>query len=364
VGATEGYQTGLVDFGLNLTAPTDPIGLRDAVDLQWTWQTLPLNTTITVYADPDGQFNGNEIYVLEDAATDPMLVHHLGAAPQHGLYRLFARDIGVGTFTLGIIVTDPRTGQQSTHRAASPITIQPDGALIVNSLANTDANDGELTLREAIQAAARAGVGIADAPGGDVYHYAGADPDDAKAIDIIRFHSSLAGQTIDLSASSLSPIQSPLAIEALDENGDPIAITISGGGVHRIMSITSSAGRVWLDGLTLTSGYTTTGGGAIYNEETDLRLSGVLITDSQAVDSHGGGIYTTGPTRLTDSSVVGCQATTTHGQNISIYGGGIYSTNRLALIRAEVVGNVAKRSYSTLYYNAAGGGISARAAYF
>ncbi len=114
--------------------------------------------------------------------------------------------------------------------------------------------DGQVTLREAIQAA-NMNRSVGDAPAG------------TAGLDTIQFAPSLSGQTI----TNIQPA-GMFIFENLMINGPGAdLLTISGGGNGRIFNInppSSSAGvEVTISGLTLTNGNAASGG-AILNEGT------------------------------------------------------------------------------------------------
>jgi CSLREA domain-containing protein len=194
-------------------------------------------------------------------------------------------------------------------------------SLVVTTSADTvDANDGVLSLREAIT-------------------LANANSD----ADIIKFDASLSGQTVTLTAGELA-ITEDLTIDG-DMDGDNRAdITLSGNNTSRILNITGGSTDVSLKSLTITAGFTSGQGGAVYAFDAGtLTIIDTSIENSHA-DSHGGGlrVYATDLTMV--NSLIDHNST-------NLEGAGAFITSSTATI-----------INSTFFYNDAdgvGGGISA-----
>ena len=156
--------------------------------------------------------------------------------------------------------------------------------IVVNSLADIVAEDGVITLREALEAANTNTV-VADAPAG----YA------SPRMDHIRFSPELfanGGATILLENGELS----------LSENATIVGpgsdlLIIDANEMGRILSVETDA-RALLGGLTLTGGQTTERGGAIENSG-DLTAVRCAFTENSS--DWGGAIYNDG-----DLLVDGC----------------------------------------------------------
>ncbi|MEO0531279.1 MAG: choice-of-anchor Q domain-containing protein, partial [Planctomycetota bacterium] len=109
---------------------------------------------------------------------------------------------------------------------------------------------------------------------------------------IIRFDDSLAGGTIGLTGGELT-IATPLVVEG--PGWDQLAI--DAGGASRLLNVTSQAGVVEIEGLTLTGGGSETDGGAIFTSATSLDLNDLRITGNETVPvpagdiSYGGAVY-------------------------------------------------------------------------
>jgi hypothetical protein len=108
--------------------------------------------------------------------------------------------------------------------------------------------------------------------------------------DTIRFDPSLDGQTIALTSGELAFSQS-LRIEG--PGADQLAV--SGNGASRVFDLTGSGANVTIAGLTIADGLAAQGGG-IENPADNLSLSGVKLSNDQAVggpgaDAQGGGVF-------------------------------------------------------------------------
>ena len=140
----------------------------------------------------------------------------------------------------------------------------------VNTTADTVANDGKLSLREAV---ARANA--------------------TSGADTIRFTAALEGKILVLTGGELL-LTRDLTIDG-DRDNDGKEVTISGGDVSRIFRITGGNTDVRLTDLALTDGRTFAGGGAIYAEHaTTLRLDQVTVSGNGAQPDDGGTQYSGG----------------------------------------------------------------------
>lgn len=190
------------------------------------------------------------------------------------------------------------------------------GSIVVDSTADTvDAGDGVTTLREAIaQANATAGT------------------------DTVVFDESLSNQTILLTHGSLE-ITDDVVIHGLGVD----ELTIQGSGSDRIFDIddgTSTQQDVVIRDLTLTDGYSSDDGGAIYNKE-NLTLQTVTLADNSAADD-GGAIRNDGTLTMIDSTLANNTANST-GSSLS-GGGAIINTvgATLTIQNSTLYGNTAK----------------------
>jgi|GEM_PF-392566 len=144
---------------------------------------------------------------------------------------------------------------------------------VVTTLADTVALDGEISLREALNAA-NANAPSGDAPAGD------------PGQDIIAFSPKITGGTI--------PLTAPLVITEDADLRDDLAqrITLDGGGTLRILEIAPGITSE-VTGLLLANGFDATAGGAVFvGTGGTLTLDHVDVSTSEAAD--GGGVFNTG----------------------------------------------------------------------
>ena len=216
-------------------------------------------------------------------------------------------DIGATEFVQLVVTTRSDSGANAT---------------VTGDLAAETADGGGLSLREAVELA------NLDAGG-----------------DIISFAAGLAGKTIKLLGGELE-LTEDVTING-DVNGDHKAdITISGNNSSRIFNIDGSTNTdVDLLSLTLTNGYSSGTGGAVYAYHiASLDIIDTTIRNSASYDS-GGGLYAR---VVTDITLANSLITGNHADN---YGGGIYSRySAMTLTNTTVDGNTA---------NNRGGGINA-----
>ncbi|MFO1046509.1 MAG: choice-of-anchor Q domain-containing protein [Geminicoccaceae bacterium] len=251
---------------------------------------------------------------LRDAVDNPALGHADPNAPyasptdQRGVARPLpdGTNPDIGAFELD--QSDPRPPGIGT-------------TFVVTSTADTVADDGVLTLREALA--------LADA--------------DNLTADRIEFASQIQGQTILLGGSELT-IHSDVTI-------DGGGVTINASGASRVLSVEGLDADVTLRQLTVTGGRTSDetaqGGAGIYaRDDTTLALYGVSVVGNHSGGS-GGGIRGDAIT-LINSTVSGNSTT----GFFSASGGGI-SGGEVILINSQVEGN------STAGPDATGGGIDA-----
>jgi hypothetical protein len=192
---------------------------------------------------------------------------------------------------------------------------------VVNSLGDEIANNGFITLREALQAA-NLNNSVGDAPAGS-----------AQGTDLIVFAPELFAdganpvpKTITLGGSQLTItdkviIQGPgKELLAIDANAQSRVFNIAVGAEATLSNVAMSGGLADYGGgiynagnLTITSAIVTSNstiddschdGGGIYNLGT-LHVIGSTISNNSAKgnESNGGGIYTEGPMSVTDSTI-------------------------------------------------------------
>jgi hypothetical protein len=178
--------------------------------------------------------------------------------------------------------------------------------LIVTSSADTH-QTGLLTLREALTQA------NTDATGGQS--------------DTIQFDSALAGATITLTGGPLELSgASSTATEMIDGGR---LIILSGNNASRVFTVDTGV-TATLAGLTLTNGNATNGsGGGLYNAGT-LTVTATTLAGNFATD--GGGLYNGGTLTLQGSTLAG---------NSALYGGGIENDGTLTVSDSTLWGNSA-----------------------
>jgi hypothetical protein len=187
-------------------------------------------------------------------------------------------------------------------------------ALLMVTSASDRHIDGLFSLREALEEANR------DASRGQS--------------DTIHFDPSLGSATITLSAGPLELSgASATATEIIDGNG---RITVSGADASRVFQIDAGV-RAELDGLTITQGRATEGGG-IYNAGT-LTVSNSALSGNSVNGTHeyGGGIYNSGTLTVSNSTLSGNSANGTPNYG----GGGIYNHGTMTLSNSTLSGNTA-----------------------
>jgi CSLREA domain-containing protein len=211
--------------------------------------------------------------------------------------------------------------------AAAPVLA---ASIVVNSLADTVANDGVCTLREAIIAA------NTDAVSGG----AAGECTAGSGADVITFS---VGGTIQLTGV----VQPILSTDMSIIGGG--AITVAGDPILRVFAIT--AGSVTLSGLTITSGAGPQGGailntgtltvlnstvsgntasalgGGIYNNGGTLNVTNSTISGNSTAPGDGGGIYNTGVLSVTSSTISGNSASSGNGGGIHNEGGTVTVTS-------------------------------------
>ncbi len=246
---------------------------------------------------------------------------------------------------------------------------------IVNSTADTVAEDGVITLREAIEAI-RTGMEVGDAPA--PIQLSGDYP------LFIRFDDSLHGEKITLTQGDLDITRSVWI-----QGPGAELLTIDAGGEDRAFAVLE-AGNVWVSGLTIENGYSNSnyGGGAIWAHDTDFRLTDMVVrqcasyavsvyggtlslADSTFLNNAGALLTNTGPSDL-DSiyNIMNClfdgnaggavhlQGGTTviansrFQENRANYGGAVYASfsGNVEIVNSVFSGNTAKRGGAVSAY--------------
>ncbi len=157
--------------------------------------------------------------------------------------------------------------------------------ILVTSLADNEFLDGQVTLREAVRAAAQDVSVDGSAAGG--------------ADDRIGFAAGLTGGTIVLTGGMFQ--LTGAGILAIDAQALGTDITLDAGGASRHFYLDDTT--LELRGLTLTGGVMAGDGGAVYATATGaLTLTDCTVAGNQASGS-GGGLWLTGPVTLTDTVI-------------------------------------------------------------
>ena len=194
-------------------------------------------------------------------------------------------------------------------------------SIVVTSNADTIANDGVCTLREALFAAQQ------NAPTGGCTAGSGTDT--------ISF---FGNYTITLAGSELPAIQSPVIIQGNGAANTIIQANVSpNAATDRVFQV-GPLGNLTLDGLTVRHGYCTFSctslgglyanyGGGIYNAGT-LTVKNSIISGNSAVGA--GGIFganDTGTLTITNSTISGNSTSFSDGAGLLSLGGTIIVTN-------------------------------------
>ncbi len=234
---------------------------------------------------------------------------------------------------------------------------------IVNSLGDRVKVDGEVTLREAIEAA-NTNMSVGDAPAG------------MPGLDTIDFDTLLSGGTITLTSGELQ-ITDDLTINGLGAEN----LTVSGNNASRVFNVDDGDDEnqieVVIKGLTITGGnaagedFSANFGGGIFNRES-LELSNSIISGNSAFDEGGGianGVDYIDSTlkvinsTISDNSAVGdgggltnrdrgtliVKNSTISGNTSDGEGGGIYSFGTVEVTNSTISGNIAESNGGGIY---------------
>jgi hypothetical protein len=116
---------------------------------------------------------------------------------------------------------------------------------------------------------------------------------------------------------------------------------IDGGGVNRVVLVSSASARVGLANLTIRNGFGATGGGGISNGGTlTVTNSTVSGNSARGMPGRGGGIFNFGTLTVTNSTVTGNIVGGAFGLG---YGGGIENQGTAAVNNSTVTGNTGAR---------------------
>jgi len=232
----------------------------------------------------------------------------------------------------------PDRRQSILHEPLEPRLLLSGTTYIVDSLADVVADDGLVTLREAIEAA-NTNAAVFDAP-------AGSDTE----VDIITFDQGLTAAgpaTIQLTGNELR-IGDDLAV--IGPGADLLAIDLGGHTDGIWINVAST--RVTIEGLSVVGGMTGICGMGTYGY-TGIRNYGFLEVANCVIEGNGCGIYNSGELTVRDSRVLnndfsgGILAfgpTTVVDSVIAKnwcngHGGGIHVRDRATIINSLVYGN-------------------------
>ncbi|EMI28449.1 choice-of-anchor Q domain-containing protein [Rhodopirellula europaea] len=205
---------------------------------------------------------------------------------------------------------------------------------LVDTVADEIADDGFVSLREAIQAA-NTNSAVGDAAAGEA---------GGITTDTIRFDSSLADAVITLNGSELE-ITDALRITL----GEANSVTIDADGASRVVRVADGAGEVSIRDLTLTGGVAEVGGGLLIEGINRVLLNDVSVIGNEATGAAGtqggGGIFNVASTL----TIRGGSISDNVASGASGSGGGLFSAAGDVVIRdTNIQSNTANR---------AGGGI-------
>jgi hypothetical protein len=176
--------------------------------------------------------------------------------------------------------------------------------------------------------------------------------------DTIVFRSGLTG--------SIELIAAPqLITEALAVQGPGSSqIALDGGASYPTsrtfnIDLATSYDPVSISGLTLSNGFTSGSGGALYNRDADLTISNAVVTGSRAFDAGGGIASAYGDVTVTNSTISGNVAFESGYVPQTSAGGGIWiSEADLTVDRSTVEGNGAVGGGGGIYSAGAEGAVT------
>ena len=148
--------------------------------------------------------------------------------------------------------------------------------------------------------------------------------------------------TLDCSGANRIALGATVSItgKTLSINGAGHAITIDGSGLRQLFAVAAD-GNLTLAHLDLANGFSTTGGGAIYNNGTMVIDSTTIYdnsTNSSYFDVGAGAIYNLGTLAVNGSSIYDNSAAAS-----STYGGGIFNNGTLTIGTSSISNNAANR---------------------
>jgi hypothetical protein len=223
--------------------------------------------------------------------------------------------------------------------------------LVVTSTIDTTADDGQLTLREAIQAATT-NTSVDGSPAGET------------TPDTIVFAAALQGQTITLGGTELL-ITGGGDLSIVGPGGITSGITVDANNASRVFNIPNTGSAVTLMNLTVANGDPgVNNGGGVLNAGPSTTLSNVTIRSSTAL--FGGGLFNSGTITVNGSRIIDNTANINGGgltndtgatmtskdtyiaRNQATAAGGLLNSGTLTLNRSTIAFNSSSR---------AGGGI-------
>jgi hypothetical protein len=151
------------------------------------------------------------------------------------------------------------------------------------------------------------------------------------------------GDTIEVGGrivDHVGPVAKTITIEQWPGQASAV---VDGGGLPGLsVFLVFSAGNLTLDGLTVTGGSSTLGGGVFNNGGTvtitDSTITGNTSTSTTA-EPAGGGIFNGGTLTITDSTITG--NTVTGNTSFLALGGGIANNGTLTITDSTITGNTA-----------------------
>ncbi|MEZ6125600.1 MAG: choice-of-anchor Q domain-containing protein [Planctomycetaceae bacterium] len=252
--------------------PAGPTGTVNAQGITFTWNDVVNADSYQLWVersvDTDGDGQNEWVRILNNTGAHDEIRATAWTAPTDapaGDYRFRVRSLN---------------GAQVPSAWSSFLDFQVDGPtpIVVDSLLDTEAQDGHVTLREALEAMRQ----------DTTYFDAVADSRTRE----IRFAPGLTG-TIELVNGILPGIGDDATIIT---GPGPEVITIDGGENGGIFAISNVPQTVTITGLTLTRGKNGVlgSGGAIFSDSPGLLTLDNLIITNNSASSIGGGIYLNG----------------------------------------------------------------------
>jgi CSLREA domain-containing protein/uncharacterized repeat protein (TIGR01451 family) len=273
-----------------------------------------------------------------DAGLGMWMIGDLAAGDDASL-TIEATVTAVRDYRLQAAVGSPAFDPDLGNNAASARVWLLPATLVVTTVEDIVADDGECSLREAIiNTNHNDQSGSSDCASGNDF-------------DRIEFAPHLTGGRIVLDGTVLPAVSHPLQI-AGPLAGDPTGMTIDGDAKSRLFTVSNPDGetRLELSDLVLTRARSTTGAALSVGSAATSWLERVRVTDSEVVDSStfGGALYATNDAHLmlVDSEVSANRAPGTWSR-----GGGLVATGgaTLSLIRSTVENNQARRQGGGIY---------------